>query len=90
VRHTVLIRDHNTLSVQLNTSVAVPGRWTLKTAGADADTHYNVIVRGTSSLYFNASTTAVPSVNANDTKHEGKAAAGRGLCATAGLCVMTK
>jgi hypothetical protein len=70
-RHTVLIRDENILSVQFNTSVAVPGRWTLKTAGADADSPYNVIVRGTSSLYFNASTNVVPSVHANDTKHEG-------------------
>lgn len=71
VKHRVLIRDENILSVQLNTSVPVPGRWTLKTTGADANSHYNVIVRGTSSLYFNASTTVVPSMHANDTKHEG-------------------
>jgi hypothetical protein len=88
VGYTVLIRDEHILSVQLNTSVAVPGRWTLQTAGADANTHYNVIVRGTSSLYFNASTTVVPSTHANGTKNEGKVTAGRGLCAAAGLCLM--
>jgi hypothetical protein len=44
----------------------------LKTAGADARTHYNVIVKGTSSLYFNASTTVVPSAHANGTTDEGK------------------
>jgi len=68
----------------------VPGRWTLKTAGADADSPYNVIVRGTSSLYFNASTSVVPSVHANDTRLEGIVTAGRGLCATAGLFLMIK
>jgi len=68
----------------------VPGRWTLKTAGADADSSYSVIVWGTSSLYFNASTSVVPSVHANDTKHEGKVTADRGLCVTARLFLMTK
>jgi hypothetical protein len=67
----VLVRDNDILSVQLNTSVAAPGRWTLRTAGADASNGYDVIVRGTSSLYFNAST-AVPSTHDNSTGHEGK------------------
>lgn len=73
MRHRVLLLDENILSVQLNTSVAVPGRWTLTTVGADADSFYNVIVRGTSSLYFNASTSVVPSEHANDTTQEGSA-----------------
>jgi hypothetical protein len=72
LRYKVVVRDDNILSIQLNTGVEEPGRWILKTAGADAQTHYNVIVQGTSSLYFNASTTVVPTAHANGTKDEGK------------------
>lgn len=70
LRYKVLVRDDNILSIQLNTGVGEPGRWMLKTAGADARTHYNVFVKGTSSLYFNASTTVVLSAHANATKDE--------------------
>jgi hypothetical protein len=72
VKYKVLVRDNNILSIQLNTGVGEQGRWILKTAGADAGTHYNVIVTGTSSLYFNASTTVLPLKHANATKDEGK------------------
>lgn len=71
-RYKVLIRDNNIVSVQLNTSVAAAGRWTLRTEGADAGTGYNVIVRGASSLYFNVSTSAVPTADVDGTTHEGK------------------
>jgi hypothetical protein len=71
-RFKVLVRHNDILSVQLNTSVTEPGRWTLRTQGADAGTGYNVIVRGTSSIYFNASTAAVPSAHNDSTAHEGK------------------
>jgi hypothetical protein len=72
LRYKVLVRDDNILSIQLNTGVGEPGRWILNTVGADARTDYNVIVQGTSSLYFNASTTVVPSAHANGSKDEGK------------------
>jgi hypothetical protein len=73
LRYKVLLRHENILSVQLNTSVAAPGRWTLQTEGADAGTRYNVIVRGTSSLYFNASTTVLTLAPTDGTEQEGKA-----------------
>jgi hypothetical protein len=72
MRYTVLARDNDILSVQLNTSVAAPGRWTLRVSGADASASYNVIVKGTSSLYFNASTADVPSAHDVTTGQEGK------------------
>lgn len=72
VRYEVLARDENILSIQLNTGVGEQGRWILRTAGADAGTHYNVIVTGTSSLYFNASTTVLTLAHANGTNDEGK------------------
>ncbi|PNF13633.1 hypothetical protein B7P43_G17282, partial [Cryptotermes secundus] len=70
-RYKVLVRDDNILSIRLDTGVGEPGRWMLKTAGADAQTHYNVIVQGTSSLHFNASTTVVPSAHTNGSEDEG-------------------
>ncbi|XP_069674333.1 uncharacterized protein [Periplaneta americana] len=65
LKATLLAQDHNLLSVRLNTSVTAPGLWILTVTGADSSAGYNVIVKATSPLYFNATTSAIRDV----TKH---------------------